>query len=53
MCSDVRVEEEKWTTYEEEETQVKLDMADMILEQMVEETALVLNAVAVVLNYAK
>jgi hypothetical protein len=35
--------EEKWTDYENEETQAKLDLADMVLEQLVAEIATELN----------
>jgi hypothetical protein len=38
LCSAVREEEASWLEYEGEELQVKLDLADIMLEQLVEET---------------
>lgn len=43
LCSDVCAEEKRWIDYEDEEAQVQLDAADMLLEQIVEETAILLN----------
>ncbi|CAG9328144.1 unnamed protein product [Blepharisma stoltei] len=38
LCQDVHEEENSWLDYEEEEVQVKLDLADMVLEVIVVET---------------
>lgn len=43
LCQDVQDEENNWLDYEEEEVQVKLDMADMVLESLVDETVKLLN----------
>jgi len=37
--------EEKWIDYENEETQAKLDLADIILEQLIQEIAVDLNGI--------
>jgi len=43
LASEVLETEHQWLTYEFEEAQVKIDLSDMILEHLVEETALFLN----------
>ncbi|CAG9317365.1 unnamed protein product [Blepharisma stoltei] len=43
LCQDVQDEEINWLDYEEEEVQVKLDVADMVLELVIDETIKLLN----------
>lgn len=45
LCSTVKEEEKSWLEYESEELQVKLDVADLMLECLVEETLQLLNDV--------
>lgn len=43
LTKEVNLQEQCWINYEFEETQVKLDLSDMTLEDLVEETANILN----------
>jgi hypothetical protein len=43
LCFDVNHEEMFWVDYEDEETQSKMDLADLILDGLLRETALLLN----------
>lgn len=45
LMIDVQDEEKSWVDYEDEETQVKLDIADMILERFIDETSTLLNLI--------
>lgn len=45
LCSDVYSEEKKWIDYEDEEVQAQFDLADILLEHLVEETAGILNKI--------
>lgn len=37
MMKELEEGEQRWYDYEDEDTQVKLDLADMVLDQMAEE----------------
>lgn len=43
LASEVVETEHQWLNYEFEEAQVKVDLSDMILEHLVEETVLFMN----------
>lgn len=43
LASEVVETEHQWLNYEFEESQVKIDMSDMILEHLVEEIVLFMN----------
>lgn len=43
LASEVVETEHQWLNYEFEESQVKIDLSDMILEHLVEETVAFLN----------
>ena len=43
LAAEIEENEQLWTDYEYEETQTKLDVADMILEFLAEDTAKELN----------
>ncbi|CAG9321417.1 unnamed protein product [Blepharisma stoltei] len=45
LMYDVEDEESDWVEYEDEETQAKLDVADMILESLIDETSQILNLI--------
>jgi hypothetical protein len=45
LCSDVYSEEKKWIDYEDEEVQAQFDLADILLEHLVEETAGILDKI--------
>jgi hypothetical protein len=45
LSNEVHEVEGKWLKYEFEESQVKIDITDMILEDMIEEICIVLNSV--------
>jgi hypothetical protein len=45
LAVEVISQEPEWIDYEFEETQVKLDLSDMVLEELVEETIEILNAI--------
>ena len=45
LASEIEENEMLWTDYEYEETQTKLDVADMILEFLAEEAAQTLNKI--------
>ena len=47
LSSEVHESENKWLAYDFEEAQVKIDITDMILEDMIEEIWIVLNDVEV------
>jgi hypothetical protein len=39
LASDLVKDEEKWLDYEMEEAQIKIDLSDIVLEQLVSEVA--------------
>jgi hypothetical protein len=43
LAAEIMAQEHSWVNYEFEETQVKLDLSDMTLEELVEETVKILN----------
>jgi hypothetical protein len=43
LASEVVEQEHQWLNYEFEESQVKIDLSDMILEHMVEEVVRFMN----------
>lgn len=43
LSSEVAEQEHQWLNYEFEESQVKIDLSDMILEHLVEEIVLFMN----------
>ena len=45
LSQEIIDNEETWINYETEETQVKLDIADMLLEQLVKESSAILNKI--------
>lgn len=45
LSTEVQESEKKWLKYDFEEAQVKIDVTDMILEDMIEEICIVLNGV--------
>ena len=45
LSQEIIDNEETWINYETEETQVKLDIADMLLDQLVKETSIMLNKI--------
>lgn len=45
LSDEVHESEKKWLTYDFEEAQVKIDITDMILEDMIEEICIVMNGV--------
>ena len=46
LTQEIKAQEEKWLDYENEETQVKIDITDHLLEQLVEEVANELGVIA-------
>ena len=46
LTSEIKHQEERWLDYETEETQVKIDVSDHILEQLIEEIANELNTIS-------
>ena len=44
LTMEIKAQEERWLDYEAEETQVKIDITDHILEHLVEEVANELGA---------
>ena len=45
LATEVIENEHKWLNYEFEETQVRIDLGDMILEQLVSESIAIMNVV--------
>lgn len=45
LTMEIKAQEERWLDYEAEETQVKIDITDHILEHLVEEVANELGAI--------
>ena len=45
MMKELEEGEQKWIDYEDEDTQVKFDLADMVLDQMAEELVAIVMAI--------
>jgi hypothetical protein len=45
LSSEICEEEKNWSKYANQETQVKLDLADMLLEELARETAILINQI--------
>ena len=46
LTNEIKYQEERWLDYETEETQVRIDVSDHILEQLIEEIANELNIIS-------
>lgn len=45
LTQEIRAQEERWLDYENEETQVKIDITDHLLEHLVEEIVIELGEI--------